>query len=123
MSNVLTSASPIACDLYGKLLAAIAPIGSYREEFKKTCIHVVRSSAFLGIHLRKEHLLVTIKSGKPLRSRRIVKSEKASAMRWYLDVKIATPSEIDKEFLRWVRQSFELSGDRAKASAKAGSGT
>ena len=117
MADVLATASPLASDLYAKLLSAIAPIGGFHEEFKKTCIHVVRSSAFLGVHLRKEHLLVTIKSEKPVRSRRVVKAEKASAKRWYLDVRIAAPSEIDKEFLGWVRHSYELSGDRAKAAS------
>lgn len=118
MPDAITSASPIARELYARLLAAIAPIGSYREEVKKTSIHLARSSAFLGVHPRKEHLLVTVKSDNAIKNRRIVKSEQVSANRWHCEVKIAAPAEIDKEFLSWVRLAYELCGDAGKAAAK-----
>jgi hypothetical protein len=116
--DALTSASPIARELYARLIAAIAPIGTWREEVKKTSIHLARSSAFLGVHPRKEHLLVTVKSDKAIKNRRIVKAEQVSANRWHLELKIAAPSEIDKEFLTWVRHAYELGGERAAAAAK-----
>ena len=48
MPNALTSASPLASDLYSKLKAALVPLGAFREEVKKTSIHLARNSAFLG---------------------------------------------------------------------------
>jgi len=112
MPNALASASPLASDLYSKLKAALVPLGGFREEVKKTSIHLARNSAFLGVHPRKEHLLVTIKSDRATKSRRIVKAEQVSANRWHLEVKIAAPSEIDNEFLGWARHAYELCGEK-----------
>jgi hypothetical protein len=39
--------------LYTDLLTAIKPIGPFREEIKKASIHLVRGSAFAGVHPRK----------------------------------------------------------------------
>jgi hypothetical protein len=116
MSDVLACASPIASDLYAKLKAALAPFGVYSEEIKKTSIHLVRHSAFLGVHPRKEHLLVTIKSDKAMKSRPIVKTEQVSANRWHLEVKVYAPSEIDKEFLAWAQRAYDLCGERRSTS-------
>ena len=118
MSDALSSASPIASDLYTRLKAALIPLGAFREEVKKTSIHLTRNSAFLGVHPRKEHLLITIKSDKPAKNRRIVKSEQVSANRWHLEVKIAAASEIDKEFLVWARQAYELCGERVHVTER-----
>lgn len=112
MPDALASASPIASDLYAKLKAALAPFGPYREEIKKTSIHLARHSAFLGVHPRKEYLLVTIKSDKAIKGRRIVKTEQVSANRWHLEVRIGAPSEIDKEFLGWARHAYNLCGEK-----------
>ena len=113
MPDALASASPIAFDLYAKLKAALAPFGPYREEVKKTSIHLARNSAFLGVHPRKEHLLVTIKSDKAIKGRRIVKTEQVSANRWHVEIRLGAPSEIDKEFLGWAQRAYDLCGEKA----------
>jgi len=112
MPDALTSASPLAADLYSKLKAALVALGSFREEVKKTSIHLTRNSAFLGVHPRKDHLLVTIKSDTAMKSKRVIKAEQVSANRWHLDVKIADPSEINKEFLKWACHAYELCGEK-----------
>ena len=94
--------------LYQELLSAVRQLGPYREEVKKTCIHLCRESAFAGVHPRKQHLLLTIKSAKPIHSARIVKIQQTSKKRWYLDVRLAATSEIDAELLGWLRDSYEL---------------
>ena len=50
--SVLTSASPKAQHLYGTLLNALRPLVSFQEELKKTSVHLVRGSAFVGVQLR-----------------------------------------------------------------------
>jgi hypothetical protein len=77
---------------------------------KKTSIHLVRSSAFAGVHPRKQHLLLTIKAAAPIPSGRIVKTEQVSANRWHLDVKLAVPGDIDTELLAWLREAYLLVG-------------
>ena len=67
-----------------------------------------RGSAFVGVHPRKEHLLLTIKAEKPIRSARISKTEQVSKNRWHLDLKLASNKEIDAELIAWLRQAYDL---------------
>ncbi|HYL39551.1 MAG TPA: DUF5655 domain-containing protein [Bryobacteraceae bacterium] len=106
--NALALADPVPRKLYRELLAAAKHIGPFREEIKKTSVHLTRGSAFAGVHPRKQHLIVTIKAEKPIRSARIAKAEQVSKNRWHLDVKIAASSDIDSELLGWLRQAYAL---------------
>lgn len=106
--DALSAASPLARQLYQQLLAAIKPIGPFRVEVKKTSIHLVRGSAFVGVHPRKQHLLVTIKADKSIQNPRVVKAEQVSRNRWHLDVRLASSEEIDAELLGWLRKAYEL---------------
>jgi hypothetical protein len=104
----LAITDPISRRLYKDLLAAVKPIGPFREAVKKTSIHLVRRSAFAGVHPRKEHLLITIKAQERINSARLFKAEQVSKNRWHLDVKLATSQDIDAELLGWLRQAYEL---------------
>jgi len=106
--NALSSAGPVSKKLYKQILAALKPIGPFREEIKKTSIHLVRGSAFAGVHPRKEHLVLTIKAEKPIKSARSSKSAQVSKNRWHVDIKIAAASDIDQELIGWLRQAYEL---------------
>jgi hypothetical protein len=107
--NPMAVAAPETRKLYEKLLAKMRTVGPFEEEVKKTCLHLVRVTAFAGVHARKQHLLVTIKSDRAIKSPRIVKSEQTSKSRWHHDVKLASPAEIDAELLGWLRAAYELS--------------
>ena len=109
-NDALTNATAPARALYKQLLAAIKPIGPFREEIKKTSIHLVRESAFAGVHPGSQHVLLTIKADQPIRSPRVTKAEQVSKNRWHLDVKISTVKEIDDELLGWLRQAYDLCG-------------
>lgn len=106
--NALALAGPGAQQLYRELLAALGPLGGFRVEVKKTSIHLVRGSAFAGVHPRKQHLILTVKAEKPVRSARVAKAEQVSKSRWHLDVKIASAADIDAELVGWLRQAYEL---------------
>ena len=73
MQDVITAATPASRQLYSHVLHALKPLGPFREELKKTCVHLVRQTAFAGVHFRKEHLLLTVKSEKPVNSKRVAK--------------------------------------------------
>ena len=100
--------SPISRQLYQDLLTAIAPIGPFTEEEKKTCIHLVRGSAFAGVHPRKSHIVLTLKADRPIESPRIAKAEQTSKNRWHVDVKVAAPHDLDAELLAWLKQAYDL---------------
>jgi len=66
--DALSLASRAKLRLYQELLARIQPMGRFREEIKKTSIHPIRGVASAGVHPRKQRLLVTIGSAKPIQS-------------------------------------------------------
>ena len=107
--DALSLASPARLRSDQELLARIQPIGPFREEIKKTSIRLIRGVAFAGVHPRKQHVLVTIGSAKPIQSARIARAEQVSMSRWHLDVKLAGSQEMDEELLGWLRQAYELS--------------
>lgn len=102
-------AGPASRELYRELTVRIASIGKFTEEVKKTSIHLVRKTAFVGVAPRKEYLLLTIKRDKPLKSKRVLKSEQTSRSRWHVEVKVTAAGDIDAELLGWVREAYELS--------------
>ena len=79
MKRPILPMTPAQRAIYEQLLSAARSIGPFREDPKKTSIHLVRKSAFAGVTTRKEALLVTIKAGNDIRSRRIVKHQRVSA--------------------------------------------
>ena len=97
-------------ELHREFMDALRVLGDFRVEVKKTSIHLVRESAFVGVHPRKLHLLVTVKSAGPISSGRIVKAEQVSKNRWHLELKITVSSDIDGELLGWIRTAYSLCG-------------
>ena len=95
---------------YAAILKAAKQLGTVKEEAKKTSIHLVRKSAFAGVATRKSALILTLKSKSDIASKRIAKREQTSAHRWYLEVKIETPEQVDREILGWLKESYELAG-------------
>jgi Domain of unknown function (DUF5655) len=116
-TNALSLAGPESQRLYKQLLTALRKIGPFEEDVKKTSIHLVHGSAFAGVHPRKQHLTITIKSAKPRSSSRISKSEQVSKSRWHLDVRLSASKEIDPELLSWLREAYELCAAKKSATA------
>jgi len=94
--------------LYQELLTRLKPLGPFQEEIKKTSIHLVRKSAFLGVHPRKQGMVLTVKAAGPIENDRVMKAEQVSKSRWHIDIKIASAHDLDPELLGWVRQAYEL---------------
>ncbi len=106
--NILMLASPTAQRLYQCLCTALKPLGPFKEEIKKTSVHLVRSSAFAGVHFRREYLLITIKSSSKIDSPRVTKCERVSKNRWHCDLKFAKDSEVDRQLIAWLKAAYEL---------------
>ena len=106
--TVLTNARPAALRLYRSLIAALQRVGPLREELKKTSVHLMRGSAFAGVQLRREYLIVTIKSERPIVSPRVTKGDQVSKNRWHNEVRISNEADLDHELLAWLRTAYEL---------------
>ena len=93
---------------YSCLLEALHELGPFKEEPKKTSIHLVRTSGFAGVHPRKSYLILNLRTDYPLHTPRITKSEQVSKNRFHNEVKLTSPSEIDEELLGWLKDAYTL---------------
>lgn len=96
--------------IYDTIVAIAREFGSVDEDPKKTSIHLNRKSAFAEIRTRREYLILTVKAIGDIDSERVAKSEQASANRWYHEIKLSLPDEIDAEIVGWLRSSYLISG-------------
>jgi len=102
--------SPIVREIYDGLIKKIKSFGEFQEEPHKTSIHLLHQTAFAGIATRKEFLLLTIKTDSAIENKRVAKTEKVSRNRFHILVKLESPKEIDAELLKWLKDSYTLSG-------------
>jgi hypothetical protein len=101
--------APIVAATYAAVLAAARALGPMEEDPKKTSIHLVRRTAFAGVATRKDALILTLKSAADLASPRVRKRQRLSANRWYIDIKLDAPNQVDRELRDWIAASYELS--------------
>lgn len=95
---------------YKRLLAAARRFGPVTEEAKKTSIHLVRRTAFAGVATRRAALVLTLKSEVDISSPRVEKRIRASAKRWYVDVRLDDPAQVDRQLTAWLKAAYALSG-------------
>ena len=100
---------PAVRETYRRILEAARAFGPVTEESKKTSIHLVARTAFAGVATRRSSLILTLKSAKDIRSPRIEKREQVSAHRWHVEVRLAKPSEVDRQLTAWLSAAYELS--------------
>ena len=101
---------PKVKSIYDRILAEAHKFGPVIEEPKKTSIHLVNVSAFAGVATRKNALILTIKSSVPIRDKRVTKTEKVSASRFYQELKLTSPREVDPLLIGWLLEAYALSG-------------
>lgn len=100
--------SPAVRRIYERLLARCEKFGPYEIEPKKTSVHLVRNTAFAGVHPRKAWLDLTIRTAAPLAGSRLRKNEQVSKNRWHGDVRLFSPDDVDRELAGWLRDAYEL---------------
>ena len=106
---VLAASEPIAHELYGELIKFARRCGEFTVEEKKASLHLVRKSAFAGVHPRKKHLVLTIKAAGPIKNNRVFRSEQVSNSRWHHEVKLSDKSDFDAELLGWLEAAYSIS--------------
>lgn len=95
--------------VYDQLVTKVEEFGPVEQDPKKTSIHLNRKTAFAGIAVRKDCLVLTIKSDKPIDSPRIFKSEQTSVKRFHHEVKLSAMKELNPELMGWLEAAYELS--------------
>ncbi len=94
--------------IYRRLLEVLHSFGPFREEPKKTSIHLVHASGFAGIHPHKTFLYLNLRMDRPLQGERVAKSEQVSKNRYHNEVKITSPDEVDVELIGWLKEAYAL---------------
>jgi hypothetical protein len=79
--------------VYDRLVAMAEAFGPVEQDPKKTSIHLNRQTAFAGVAVRKAHIILTMKSDRPIKSPRVFKSEQTSAKRFHHEIKLRTPNK------------------------------
>lgn len=100
--------SPQVRATYERILDEISRIGPFTEEPRKKSIHLLHSVAFAGMHPRKGHLILTLRTDRPIEHPRVNRSEHVSANRWHVEIKLSDPSEVDANIVDWLRLAMEL---------------
>ena len=104
-----STASRRTSRLYDRLVHVAEKFGPVEQDPKKTSIHLNRRTAFAGVAVRKDHIILTIKSERPIKSPRISKSEQTSASRYHHEMKLAKLQDLDTELRSWLRAAYDLS--------------
>ena len=94
--------------IYEEIVAISSTLGPVEQDPKKTSIHLNRRVAFAGVQTRKDALILTLKSNRDIKHRRVHKTEQTSANRWHFEVRLNAPEEVDEEVRQWIRASYEL---------------
>jgi hypothetical protein len=110
--------APEVLHTYRRILEGAQAIGPVREESKKTSIHLVARTAFAGVVTRRKLLILTLKSAKDIRSPRIEKRQQVSANRWHLEIRLAKPSDVDRQLTTWLTSAYALAGGERKVDER-----
>lgn len=95
-------------ETYAAVVTEAKRFGEVREEPKKTSIHLARRTAFAGVAVQRAALVLTIKSDRDIKSKRVKKREQVSANRWHIEVKLAAPTEVDDQVRSWLERAYSL---------------
>jgi hypothetical protein len=95
-------------EIYRAILLASSKFGSFREDPKKSSIHLVNRTAYAGVQTQKAALVLTLKSKVDIPSKRAIRSEKVSANRWYVEFKLTSLTQVDSELLDWLKASYQI---------------
>jgi hypothetical protein len=101
-------ANQVSSDIYDELVARLGNFAQFDVENKKTSLHIVHSRAFLGVHPRKDGLLLNIVTDAPITSARIKKTERVSANRYHNEIIVTSVQDLDKELLAWIERAYAL---------------
>jgi hypothetical protein len=93
---------------YDAIVREAKGFGPIREEPKETSIHLARRTAFAGVAVHRAALILTIKSDRDIKSKRVRKRQQVSANRWHIEVKLATPVEVDDQVRGWLQRAYSL---------------
>ncbi len=104
--------NPTSRSIYRALLARLDRVGPYGVEGKKTSLHITNGRAFLGVHPRKDGLMLNIVLGQPVKGPRVRKSERVSANRYHNEILLAAAGDVDDQIGGLLERAYALASER-----------
>jgi hypothetical protein len=95
--------------LYRQLLKTVRTFGAVREDAHKNLIALVNRSVLAGVEVRKNHLLLHVKTFYLIHNPRILKTVRVAANRFQHQIKVTADSDIDAELRGWLKDAYQLS--------------
>lgn len=108
VDRLFANKEPRVRTVYEELLSSLPKVGPVKAETKKSSIHLVRETAFAGVHPKKAWLDLTVRSDKPIKSKRVRSQEQVSKNRWHQNVRLTSPAEVDAEVIGWLKNAYAL---------------
>ncbi len=100
--------NPLSLAVYDALLTKLRDFADFEIENKKTSLHITHGRAFLGVHPRKDGILLNIVTTAPLSDKRIKKTERVSANRYHNELILSSPKELNATLVLWLREAYTL---------------
>jgi hypothetical protein len=103
--------NPGARAVYDALIETLRDLGEIGVEPKKSSIHLTAgagTSAFAGVHPRKNGIVLNVRTDAPLAGPRIRQTEQVSKNRYHSEALLLAPSDIDDELRRWLAEAYQL---------------
>ena len=97
--------------LYDILIKKVKEFGPVDTRVGPYNVSVRNLSTFLNIIPERDHLTISFVRHEPLDEFPIYKTYQHSAKKWSNLLKIESPDEIDKQFINWLKDAYELSGE------------
>lgn len=83
-------------------------IGEVKIESLPCCIHFVSSYTFSGVWISNDKIRIDFRVDYQLKSKRVVKEVRLSKNRTIYYIDIESEEDIDKELLKWIKDSYHL---------------
>lgn len=94
-------------DIWKNLLQSISQMGDFTIEVKKTNLHLVKETAFLGVHPKKKWLDLNIVSKEPIDHPLLTKVDQVSKNRYHNNVRLYQLSDVDKSLILLIKDAYD----------------
>ncbi|PIU63297.1 hypothetical protein COX58_00305 [archaeon CG_4_10_14_0_2_um_filter_Archaea_38_6] len=91
--------------IFKKLVQKIKAFGKVKIDSVQCCIHLVDKSTFAAVWPQKTGLKMDFRLNYDMNNPRIMKKIKMSKNAYLYYLEISTENDIDKELLKWIKES------------------
>lgn len=96
--------------IYDRVLLEVRKFGRVKEEPRKTAIQLLNRSAFAGVTVQRNALILSIKSDRPIKTKRTSRVEQTSRGRFRQEIRLTSLKDVDPQLIGWLLEAYALSG-------------